>query len=221
MSRKNRDSFILYTGCKQQIAMLSDQDAGRLFKALFEFVDNGTEPDFSDSGALYMCFSFISAQVLRDKEKYDDICEKRAAAGKKGGRQKQANIASATNAKQKQANLADNENDSDSENETGTNKMKYSKDFEMLWEIYPRKIDKGQAYKKYEARLRDGYSPEELIRAVRNYKEQCDKQKTDQRFIKHAKTFFGDALPFTDYIAQPQATNCNYNNDDPYAIWRE
>ena len=31
----------------------------------------------------------------------------------------------------------------------------YTTDFEELWEAYPRKVDKGQAYKKYKARLED------------------------------------------------------------------
>lgn len=39
---------------------------------------------------------------------------------------------------------------------------KYDKDFETFWAAYPRKADKGQCYKKYKARIKDGYSPEEL-----------------------------------------------------------
>ena len=38
----------------------------------------------------------------------------------------------------------------------------YTTDFEELWEAYPRKVDKGQAYKKYKARLEDGFSHEQF-----------------------------------------------------------
>ena len=82
--------------------MLVDTNGLQEIKALFRFAEDGTTPDFS--GALMMCFSFISSQMQRDKEKYIDICVKRAKAGKKGGKQKQANLANANCAKQNQAN---------------------------------------------------------------------------------------------------------------------
>ena len=91
MEHKKQNSFVLYTDYIQHVSLLSDQEAGQLFKALFHFVADGTTPVFS--GSLMMCFSFISSQIQRDKAKYSDICEKRAAAGSKGGKQKQANLA--------------------------------------------------------------------------------------------------------------------------------
>lgn len=118
MEHKKQNSFVLYTDYIQHVSLLSDQEAGQLFKALFRFVAEGTAPDFS--GSLMMCFSFISSQIQRDKAKYSDICEKRAAAGSKGGKQKQANLANANFVKQKQANLADTENVTDIENITDT-----------------------------------------------------------------------------------------------------
>ena len=53
----------------------------------------------------------------------------------------------------------------------------YTTDFEELWEAYPRKVDKGQAYKKYKARLEDGFSHEQLYEAVKNYAAQCKELK--------------------------------------------
>lgn len=108
MYQNKQNSFVLYFDYIKHISLLSDQEAGQLFKALFQFGENGTVPDFS--GSLLMCFSFISSQMQRDKEKYIDICEKRAEAGRKGGKQKQANLANANFVKQKQANLAYNDN---------------------------------------------------------------------------------------------------------------
>ena len=56
----------------------------------------------------------------------------------------------------------------------------YTTDFEELWEAYPRKIDKGQAYKKYKARLEDGFSHEQLYEAVKNYAAQCRSRERRQ-----------------------------------------
>ena len=78
----------------------------------------------------------------------------------------------------------------------------YLSGFEIFWEIYPRKVGKGEAYKKYKARLNDGYSEEALLQAAENYAAKCVRERTEEKFIKHAKTFLGDTLPFTDYIRE-------------------
>ena len=77
---------------------------------------------------------------------------------------------------------------------------KYSVGFEEFWKVYPRKVDKGNAYKKYSARRKDGFSDEELLQAAKAYAAECQKLHTEQTYIKHPKTFLSDSLPFTDYI---------------------
>ena len=72
--------------------------------------------------------------------------------------------------------------------------------FESFWAVYPRKIGKGEAHKKYTARKNDGFSDEELLTAAKNYAEQCRKQNTDPQYIKHAKTFLSENTPFTDFL---------------------
>ena len=100
----------------------------------------------------------------------------------------------------------------------------YTPSFEEFWKAYPRKVGKGEAYKKYKARLNDGYSEEELLEAATNYAARCASERTEDKYIKHAKTFLSDALPFTDYIKQKkqaQDPRANYNSSDPYSIWRD
>lgn len=99
----------------------------------------------------------------------------------------------------------------------------YSNDFEEMWKIYPRKVGKGDAYKKYKARLNDGWSPGELMEAVKNYASKVARERTEQQYIKHAKTFFSDSTPFVDYLPskeEPAAKASYGNDDDPYADWR-
>jgi len=76
----------------------------------------------------------------------------------------------------------------------------YPKDFEEFWKTYPRHADKGQAYMKYKARIKDGFSPEELLTAARNYAEKCRRDRTEDKYIKHGKTFLGENTPFMDYL---------------------
>lgn len=76
----------------------------------------------------------------------------------------------------------------------------YTPAFSQFWDAYPRKIGKGEAYKNYTARRKDGFSDEELLIAAKNYAIQVKKQKTDKQYIKHPKTFLDDTKPFVDFI---------------------
>lgn len=77
--------------------------------------------------------------------------------------------------------------------------------FEAIWTIYPRKKEKAAARKAYEARLHDGWSPDELLGAVKAYADECRKERRDEKYIKHGSTFFGSSTPFVDYV--PKTTN--------------
>lgn len=95
----------------------------------------------------------------------------------------------------------------------------YTPDFEEFWASYPRKVDKGMAYKKYQTRVKDGFSPEQLLEAAKAYARECVSRKTEQQYIKHAKTFLGDATPFVDYIQKnttPAETAPADTGDNPF-----
>lgn len=98
-------------------------------------------------------------------------------------------------------------------------KPAYPTPFEDWWAVYPRKIDKGNAYKKYQARRKDGFSDAELMEAAKNYAAQCKKAKTEKQYIKHPKTFLSETLPFTDYISrqkpQPESSTAP-NTGNPF-----
>ena len=96
----------------------------------------------------------------------------------------------------------------------------YAPSFEQFWKEYPRKIDKGSAYQKYQTRLKDGFSEEDLLEAARNYAAECRKLKTETQYIKHPKTFLSDKLPFTDYIRRKeQPARAEAQGDNPFEEW--
>ena len=93
--------------------------------------------------------------------------------------------------------------------------------FEAFWETYPRQVGKGEANKCYRARLKDGWSPEELLEAARNYAAEVQRRRTDQQYIKHPKTFLSANTPFTDYLPKREASEPVHDPDaDPWADWR-
>lgn len=74
--------------------------------------------------------------------------------------------------------------------------------FESFWKAYPRKKEKAKAYKCYQARLKDGFSEQELLNAAIEYARECKERKTDERYIKLGATFLSASTPFADYIGK-------------------
>lgn len=77
---------------------------------------------------------------------------------------------------------------------------KYSLSFNEFWDNYPRRQDKGQAYKCYQARLNDGYTEEQLLTACKNYAAECEREKREKKYTKVASTFLSVNEPFVDYL---------------------
>lgn len=121
-----KKSFILYLDYKTHFDLLTNEQKGVLINALFEFAENGELQQFEDK-VVEMAFSFISIQMKRDKEKYDEVCERRREAGKLGGRPKKPNgldeKAKKPNGffeKQIKAKKPDNDNENENDNDNDT-----------------------------------------------------------------------------------------------------
>ena len=84
--KSDNKCFVIYKDWEQLFSALNDKQAGQLMKALFAFAKSGETPQFA--GALQMAFLMMSQQIERDGAKWERICERRAEAGKRGGRPK-------------------------------------------------------------------------------------------------------------------------------------
>ena len=96
--QERKDSFLLYQASYKQISLLSNEEAGMLLKALFEYNADGTLPDLPRDIMLV----FVSIQYYMDAntEKWRNTVDGRKKAGRNGG------LAKARNAKQNVANVA-------------------------------------------------------------------------------------------------------------------
>lgn len=125
-----KNSFILYQDYEQHIQLLTDEQAGKLLKAIFAY--NQGNP-FDLDPVTKMAFSFIKAGLDRDNEKYQSILNRNKNNGLKGGRPKNQDLNQQENPNnpvgflgtqnnpdepKKADNDTDNENDNVSENET-------------------------------------------------------------------------------------------------------
>jgi hypothetical protein len=104
-----KDSFILYTEQKEVVDKLTDEQAGKVFKAIYEYVETDKMPKLDS--LLDIIIIPFKQSLDRSKEKWEEIKKKRSEAGKIGAeikKQKQAKEANAKFAKNKIANQAVN-----------------------------------------------------------------------------------------------------------------
>ena len=91
--------------------------------------------------------------------------------------------------------LTTNKNDKNDKNNI------YTVDFEKFWSVYPgRRIGKKPAAIKWHARLKEGVSPEELIKAAQKYAQRCKLERVEEKFIMRAETFLGPNERWKDWL---------------------
>lgn len=87
-------------------------------------------------------------------------------------------------------------------------KQAYSNEFETAWQAYPSRpgANKADAYKAWQARIKEGVSPDSLIDGVRRYAAYCSQMLTEARYIKMPATFFGPGRHYeTDFVIPAQS----------------
>jgi hypothetical protein len=84
---KGKKSFLLYIDMIHVFEELTDEQAGKLIKHVFDYV-NDKEPVLQDQ-LLKIAFAPIRNVLKKDLEEWIKICERNLENGKKGGRPKQ------------------------------------------------------------------------------------------------------------------------------------
>ena len=85
-----KDSFILYTQFSEVIGELSDEHAGKILKALFDYAVTGKEPEFL--GVLKLAWIPIRQQIDRTNENYKQKAGASQRNGQLGGRPKRSKV---------------------------------------------------------------------------------------------------------------------------------
>lgn len=102
-------SFLIYKDAYPAVIDMTNEEAGRIFKAVFLFAVEGKNTDFSDDRFLKHVFATMTDNIRRDDEKYQEICSQNSAKGK---RKKQLLT---TDNKSKQLLTAETDKDNDIE----------------------------------------------------------------------------------------------------------
>lgn len=121
-----KDSFVFYISQYIAIKDLTNEQLGRLFRALFEnqLQNNSKQLKTTENNVVLdddikIAFNFINNQMLVDNEKYIKKCERLKENGKKGGAPKGNQNArkQPKQPNQEKNNLNDNDNDNDNVND--------------------------------------------------------------------------------------------------------
>lgn len=70
-----KETFILYTSYKDAIMVLSDEQAGRLLKAIFEYATTGIKQEIDDT-AVKFAYMLIVSQIESSNRQYEKKCER-------------------------------------------------------------------------------------------------------------------------------------------------
>ena len=101
---QDKKSFLLYTDLIHTVKKLNEEQAGKLFKHILEYV-NDLNPQ-TDDILLQVCFEPIRQSLKRDLQKYEQIRENKSKAGKKGANKRWQKIADDSTAKKDIAPMA-------------------------------------------------------------------------------------------------------------------
>lgn len=184
---RNKKSFLLHTDSLDVLEELTDEQAGKLFKVIRAYQ---TDREIEVDSLTKITFSPFKNQFIRDNNKYEEVCKRRAIAGAKGGASKSSKskqvLASASKSKQNIANLADskkdNKNDSDSVSDSDLLKdpcepkvspMQKNTSFE-IFSYWCEAMNKSPSTSKLtpkrdkavKARLKEGYTVEQIKLAI-------------------------------------------------------
>lgn len=160
----NRKSFVLHKDSLQVLDDLSDEQAGRLFKAI-RAIQLGE--DIEIDALTKIALSPFKAQFVRDNEKYERIVERNKNNGLKGGRPKtednpeEAKKPSGliNNPENPQKAVSVSVSDSDSVSDKDIKELDQSKiaraqlqedSFNYWWKEYPKKVAKPSAFKAWQ-----------------------------------------------------------------------
>jgi hypothetical protein len=186
---EGKKSFVLYSDQRSIIDMLTDEQAGKLLKHIFSYVND--ENPINKDPLILLAFEPIKLQMKRDLIKWESTKEGRSAAGKASAearklakeiQQSSTNPTNVNFVQQSSTNPTVNDNVTVNVNDTVINNIPDAEasegiDFDILREFVNREL--GRAFvvvnpavkKKYKATLKQGYTKQMIMNAILNCKK--------------------------------------------------
>lgn len=83
--KKEQPGIMLYWSAFDALEEMVDGEAKQMLRAMRQYAQYGETPDFGNNPSMKMAWCFMKDHIDRDRERYEDIREKRSNSGKKGG----------------------------------------------------------------------------------------------------------------------------------------
>lgn len=136
-----KKTFVMYESWGAAISMMNNEQAGALLKAIYEYQNNSSARP--DDPSVAFVFEIIRQKMDDDQRKYEETCQTRSEAGRKGNDKRWSESQTVANGRkcdkesqsiakdrkcdfcdnaesQTVANVADNDNESDNDTESDT-----------------------------------------------------------------------------------------------------
>lgn len=209
---KNKNSFILYHSYSRHFEMLTDDQVGRLIRAIFKYSEEGVEPKLDQVST--MAFNFIKEDIDINKMKYDVIVERNRKNGAKGGRPKKPSRLnknprnpvgkSITQGKSQKPKKADNGNDSEIVSESDIDILDI-RDFYN--EIFKKRTTSVKGFVKNFSYWRKVHELEKIRDAIKNARQdKFWKDKLTLTILFRTKNTQGEDVDYIEDLFNRQTT---------------
>lgn len=189
---KDKKSFVAYCDWLESFEELTDEEAGRLAKHLFRYV-NDLDPEAPDK-ITKMCFIPIKQSLKRDLVKYEERAERARLNGAKGGRPKTQKTQSVISEPKKPDSDNVSVNVSDSVNVIVSYlNSRVGSSFKASTDKTKRMIN---------ARLKEGFTVEDFKQVIETKAEEWENDPKFCKFLRPETLF---SSKFESYLNQQQA----------------
>ena len=188
------------------ILALTDEEAGRLMKALWDYTMTGQQTELQ--GAEKGIFAMIQMTLEQDEKHDQEISMKRsrATASIRRPREDQHNqLISNDSANNQLISFDDNKNKNKSKNKSKEKVQEKEKLFERFWTAYPRKVAKQTAMRAFEKIDPDEAMLETMIAAIGKWKMTDQWNEAGGQFIPHPATWLNQRR-WEDELPKPGKT---------------
>lgn len=209
-----KKSFLAYADWKSVFDELPDEDAGKLIKHIFAYVND--ENPKSDSVLINAVFANIKSTLKRDLDKWENQLEQRRIAGKKSAeirRTKSNERSTVVHETERNSTVSVSVNVSDNNNTilpTST-KSAVDFDFEKFLIFFNKTLGKNHkkindtVKAKIKARLKEGYTKHDFQKAVENIAK--EKYHIETQFRHATPEFISRADKLEMYIGKSDVNN--------------
>lgn len=167
------------------INALSDEEAGRLAKAIWSYTMDGEIVDLQGAGK--GIFALILMTLGQDEEHDSDVSAKRSIASKSKRKEHSEQLISIDNNCNQLISIADNKNKN--KNKSKNKNKETDILFDRFWDAYPRHVNKQGAIRAFEKANVDESLLETILNAIERQKKSDQWTKDNGQFIPHPATW--------------------------------